>query len=681
MAGSKRLEDGATVAVVGGGPAGAFSAIHLLRAARNCSRELRVIVFESRCRASGKAAGSQAGPYTGCPLCAGGISPRLHDALAALGISLPPRIIQANISSITAQGNWKSVYLPVPPNRRMSSVFRGTLPFGQHFPEDCFDALLLRSAQEMGAELIGSRVIRAAYDGDGKVELSYQLGNIERILKADFAIFAGGVKERSDRAHAHPTTMELFQALQPDYVPPRLRKALIFELESQDVSGMAEAGELHYVESSSAQLRLEMCSLLSKRGYITVSLIGKSVDESCSHQQNLNVIKDFLGQQQIRQVLPPQMQLKVRCICNPNLVVGTARMPFGERMAAVGDMATSRQYKDGILSAHNMAARIAHTVIADGVDGRSLAHGYGRLIDSIRKDNRYSTIIFVLYRWFFVNRLLSRIIYQAFVSEKKTRSESRRSFKRIFWAISSGDQSYQEIAWAMIRPGTLWLIFRGGFLVTVRNLLAEAFFGINWRGIARFPTAVSRDDLVARRSELLPTLTWGDGEADPPEFECIYSIRIRARPETVRGLLAQFGESGRPYLKPRWVKIFRTRGEPLQEGSVIQYRVFGGLISFSIEQQTSIREDLIPYKVKGGFADSGLFCFEVKQLPAGFTMLTVYLVFNYARGRTRAGRIFAWLFKRLFPEFIHDVLWNQAFCQLKQVAERRDAVSWEVNLG
>jgi hypothetical protein len=149
----------------------------------------------------------------------------------------------------------------------------------------------------------------------------------------------------------------------------------------------------------------------------------------------------------------------------------------------------------------------------------------------------------------------------------------------------------------------------------------------------------------------------------------------------VRGLLAQFGESGRPYLNPRWVKIFRTCGEPLQEGSVIQYRVFGGLISFSIEQQPRIREDLIAYKVKGGFADAGLFCFEVKQLPAGFTMLTVYLVFNYARGSTRAGRIFAWLFKRLFPEFIHDVLWNQAFCQLKQVAERRDTVSWEVNLG
>jgi hypothetical protein len=578
------------------------------------------------------------------------------------------------------QGNWKSVYLPVPASRRMSSVYRGTLPFGQHLPEDCFDALLLRAAVDTGAQLIGSRVFRAAYDSNGRIDLSYQLNSIENVLKVDFAIFAGGVNDKTDRAHTLPDSMELFRQLQPDYVPPRLRKAIIFELESQAGSAMAQDGQLHYVESSSGKLRLDMCSLLSKRSYITVSLVGESVDESGTHQQNLNVIKDFLAQQQIRRVLPPQMQLNVRCVCNHRLVVGTATMPFGERIAAVGDMATSRQYKDGILAAHNMAASIADTVITGGVDSRSLALGYGRMIESIRNDNRYCGIIFVLYRWFFVNPILSRIIYQAFVTEKKTCSESQRKFKNIFWAISSGDQSYQQIAWAMIRPGTLWLIFRGGFVVTVRNLLAEAFFGISWRGIARFATAVSKDDLGARRSELLPALTWSASDAHLPEFECIYSIRIRAKPETVRGLLAQFGEASRPYLNPYWVNIRRIRGQPLQEGSVIQYRVFRGLISFSIELQPSIREDLIVYKVNGGFADGGLFCFEVKPLPAGLTMLTIYLVFDYARGQTRVGRIFAWMFKRLFPEFIHDILWNHAFCQLKQVAEQRDTVAWEVNI-
>ncbi len=680
MNGAKGLKDGATIAVVGGGPAGAFSAIHLLKQARALGRSVRVVVFESRCHPSSKEPGELAGPYVGCPQCAGGVSPRLHDALAALGISLPPEVVQASISSITVQGNWKSVYLPVPPTRPMSSVFRGTLPFGQHLPGNCFDALLLRAATEAGAELVGSRVFGAVYGSDGKIDLSYQLNHMETVLKADFAVFSGGVNDKTDRAHTLPTSMELFQRLQPGYVPPRLRKALIFELEATAATGMGEGGELHFIESSSGKLRLDMCSMISKRGYITVSLIGKSVDESFSHQQNLSVIKDFLGLSSVRRVLPPQMQLRVRCICNPSLVVGTAKMPFGERVAAVGDMATSRQYKDGILAAHNMAASLSETAMTTGVDCRSLASGYGRMIDSIEKDNRYASVIFVLYRWFFVNPLLSRIIYQTFVSEKKSRTESHREFKNIFWAISSGDLTYEEIAWSMLRPETLWLIFKGGFLVTVRNMFTELFFGISWGGIPRFTTAVSKDDLSARRSELLPAHTWSGPEMRLPEFECIYSIRIHSGVEAVLGLLAQFGEKGRPYLNPRWLRISRTRGEPLQEGSVIQYTILWGAISFSIEQQPSSREGLIVYKVNGGFADGGLFCFDVKPLAESRCLMTIYLVFDYVRGRTLFGRLFWRLFKLLFPEFIHEVLWNHALCELKQVAELRDSVSWEMHV-
>jgi hypothetical protein len=677
---AERLEEGATIAVVGGGPAGAFSAIHLLQQARQRGLAIRVIIFESRCQPAATERGATAETYTGCPQCAGGISPRLHDALADLGITLPPAVIQASISSITVQGNWKSIYLPVPPTRTMSSVFRGTLPFGQHLPEDCFDALLLRVATDAGAEVIGSRVFRAAYDSKGRVDLSYQVNNIETVLKADFAIFAGGVNDRVDKSHTLPTAMELFHQIQPAYFPPRLRKALIFELEAKDATGMAEEGELHFVESSSGKLRLDMCSMLSKRGYITVSLIGRSVDGSFSHQQNLNVIKDFLSLPQIRRVLPPQMRLCVRCICNPSLVVGTARMPFGDRVAAVGDMATSRQYKDGILAAHNMAASIAATVFTTGVDCPSIASGYGGIIADIEKDNRYAAVIFGLYRSFFVNPMLSRIIYQAYTTEKKSKTSDQRRFRNIFWAISSGDLTYEEIAKALLRPATLWLVFRGGFLVTLRNWLAELFFAIRWRGIARFTTAVSRDDLSARRSELLPAYSWSAADAHMPEFECIYSIRIRAGIETVRGLLAQFGEKDRPYLNPRWVKIRRTSGEPLHEGSVIRYSLFWGAMSFSIEQQPSSREDLIVYKVDGGFADGGLFCFEVKPLPAGYCLLTIYLVFDYARGSSPIGRVVWGLFRLLFPEFIHDVLWNHALCSLKQTAELRDAVSWEVNI-
>ena len=673
------LQDGDTVAIVGGGPAGAFSALHLLSQARQRGRRLRVVIFERSCQPGDDLSDSLSGPYAGCPQCAGGISPGLYEALEALDIGLPPEVIQASIGSITVQGNWKSIILPMPRDRKMYSVYRGTLPFGQHHTH-CFDAMVLGKAVEAGAELIGAGVCSAAYRADGRVQLGYLAHGMEAQLTADFVVFASGVNQKADKAGAVPTVMDLFRQLQPGFIPPRLRKALIFELEAQAATGAALQGELHYIESSSAHLQLDMCSIVSKRGFITVTLVGKSVDRASTHKQNLQVIRDFLALPQILRALPPRMRPTIRCICNPNLVVGTATRPVGQRIAAVGDMATCRQYKDGILSAHTMAESLAAAVFDEGIDVASLEAGYVPTIARFRRDNRYATLIFILYRWFFTNPFLSRIIYQTFASEKKARPEKLRRFKRIFWSISSGDGAYRDIAWSMVRPSTLWLILWGGFYTTLRNGLGELFFGLDWRGIARVPTAVSRRELKAKRVTLLPDQTRAGLLGRLPEFECMYTIHIRAAPETAMSLLAQFGEEDRPYLNPRWVSIRRTAGAPLEEGAVISYRVFGGLIAFSIELQPATGDKLLVYKVTDGFAHGGSFVFEVEALPSGYCDLTIYLAFDYVRGHTLPERIYWRLFKLFFPEFIHDVLWNHALCEIKHRAETRDPVSWQMQL-
>ena len=669
------LQDGATVAVIGGGPAGAFSAIHLLSQARQHGRQIRVLVFERNCQPSDEHPQQLWGAYAGCPQCAGGISPRLYAVLQGLGIELQPAVIQASIGSITVQGNWKSIVLPVPRDRPMLSVYRGSLPFGQHH-QHCFDAMMLGIACDAGAELIGSAV--HSYDAAGKMELGYLLRGQQTQLTADFAIFAGGVNETPNKSSAEPNLIDIFQQLQPRYTPPRLRKALIFELEELGGTDKARPGELHFIESSAPHLQLEMCSILSKRGYITVSLVGKSVDQSSSNQQNMRVIKDFLALPQIGRAMPPHMQPAIRCICNPYMVVGTASRPFGSRIAAVGDMATSRHYKDGILAAHNMAESLARTLVEEGIDERSLATGYGPTIADFKRDNRYATLIFFLYRRFFTNPFLSRVIYQAFASEKKAKPEKLRTFKRVFWAISSGDATYKEIAWSMFRPATVWLVLWGGVFTTLRNGAGEWFFGLDWRGIGRVPTAVSRREFKAKRVDLLNDRMRSGLLGRLPEFECMYTVCIHAAAEKVLALLAQFGEEGRPYLNPRWVRIRRTAGEPLAVGSVISYTIFGGFISFSIELQPDTGDDMLIYKVRDGFVGGGEFVFEVKPLPGGYCDLTIYLAFDYARGSSPWGRVYWRLFKLLFPEFIHEVLWNHALCELKHVAEARDPVSWQV---
>ena len=425
------LADGDTVAVIGGGPAGSFSAMHLLRQSRARGKHIRVVIFEPRCMPDNNFTTSLSGHYAGCPQCAGGISPRLNDALMNLGVELQPEVIQASIGSITVQGKWKSITIPVPRDRRMYSVFRGTLPHGQH-DSDCFDAMLLNIAVTSGAELIGSRVEGVNYRPGGSLILDYQAHGVPAQIGASFAIFSGGVNTSPGRQRGTPALMELFQQLQPAYRPPRTRRALIFELETPAGRGEALQGELHFIESSAAKLQLDMCSVLSKRSYITVTLVGRSVDRAQSHQQNLQVIRDFLELPRVQSTLSPQSESNIRCICNPKMVVGTAIRPFGERIAAVGDMATSRQYKDGILSAHDMAESLVSALFDEGIDEHSLAAGYGPTITGFKRDNQYATLIFLLYRWFFINPFLSRIIYQTFASEKKAKPEKLRSFKRIF---------------------------------------------------------------------------------------------------------------------------------------------------------------------------------------------------------------------------------------------------------
>jgi hypothetical protein len=121
------LEEGSTIAVAGGGPAGAFFAIHFLRRARELRRKSRVVILERRLAPCGAACGAAGVELTRCGYSAGGISPLLNDALRKLSLRLPPEVLQSHIHSITVQGYWKNIELDVPGEREIVAVSRGGL--------------------------------------------------------------------------------------------------------------------------------------------------------------------------------------------------------------------------------------------------------------------------------------------------------------------------------------------------------------------------------------------------------------------------------------------------------------------------------------------------------------------------------------------------------------------------
>lgn len=85
---NKPLAEGATVAVIGGGPAGSFFALAMQRQMARLGKRFRVVILEKK-KELGIHQHAFAMAYReGCNYCAGGISPRMNDVLGALGLGI-----------------------------------------------------------------------------------------------------------------------------------------------------------------------------------------------------------------------------------------------------------------------------------------------------------------------------------------------------------------------------------------------------------------------------------------------------------------------------------------------------------------------------------------------------------------------------------------------------------------
>jgi hypothetical protein len=261
-------------------------------------------------------------------------------------------------------------------------------------------------------------------------------------------------------------------------------------------------------------------------------------------------------------------------------------------------------------------------------------------------------------------------MYQSFATEFKKRDEHSRPLGAVLWKIASGTADYREVLREMFSFKALRSILVGA-AVTVRNVACEVLFGLKWGKSGRYPTVVLKEKRQKVKQFLASKLGMELDESS--DFERMYVIKIRGSEEEIMEELAKFGHADARFLNLRFVEVRRICGLPNEVGSIIRYKV--PFIGLGAELRLTKRVDFgtLLYQLNERLSNRGKLVFNVARTKDGNNKLSIYAAFDYKRGKTFAGRALWRCARMLFPEFVHDVVWNHALCTIKEDIELHSA--------
>jgi flavin-dependent dehydrogenase len=480
---SLKLTQGARVGVIGGGPAGSLFSYFLLDMAQRIDLNLQVDLYEQKDF-------SNPGP-AGCNMCGGVISESLVQTLATEGINLPPSVVQRGIDSSVVHMDAGTVRIRTPVDeKRIASVHRGVGPRGlKEIKWASFDGYLLKLAKEKGVNVIMERVIEVDWENNlPKVKTR----NTESPTYELLGVAVG----------VNSTTLDLFEKLiGVNYELPRVIKTYI----SDFFVGQAKVQE-HFGNAMHVFLldipRLEFGAIIPKGEYVTVCLLGEHTDTK--------VAQLFLSHPQVKQCFPDDWDIpEMFCHCSPRMNIGSAPVPFSNRMVFLGDCGVSRLYKDGIGAAYRTAKAAATTVIFEGVATRDFRQHYLSTCQDISRDNRIGKIIFSFTGLVKKSQFIANGILRMTTGEQQ-RNVVQQSMSSILWDLFTGSASYRSISLRALHPLLMGKLFW--------NIIAGSF-----KPVGNHPIG---EEVLSGKSDL--GKTYQDGEIIVHEGEagtCMYVIQ------------------------------------------------------------------------------------------------------------------------------------------------------------
>lgn len=435
-----RLTGGSQVAVIGGGPAGSFFSYFLLEMANRVHLDIRVDIYEPRDF-------SLQAPR-GCNMCGGIISETLVQYLAAEGINLPSTVVQRGIDSYMMHMDVGSGRIGTPrQEKRIAAVHRGGGPRGiRERRWDSFDGYLLSLAVEKGAQIIPKRVIGVDWI-DGRPQVQVPGGEAREY---DLLAVATGI---------NTSALNLFKDANFDYQPPGTTKTAIREYYlGMDTIGQYMGSSMHVFLLDLP--RLEFAALIPKGDFVTVCLLGKSIDNE--------LLKDFLNTPQVRSCFPPDWHWdELACNCMPRINIHGSAQPQGDRIVFIGDCGVSRLYKDGIGAAYRTAKAAAKTAVFHGVSEDDFAQHYWPTCKAIENDNNIGKFIFIvvrlIQRFQFARRGVLRM-----VSREQQNANGNQRMSGVLWDTFTGSAPYRDVFLRTLHPA-----FLGSFLWNVVRSIAS----------------------------------------------------------------------------------------------------------------------------------------------------------------------------------------------------------------
>ncbi len=419
-----RLRDGASVGVIGAGPAGSFFALHLSDLLSKAGRKARITLIDRKVFSS-------IGP-SGCNMCAGAIGPSAVGKIRLLPVPFDENVVSRIADGYEIHGKDVSVIVRNSNRGEIYTVFRGGGPVRQRAGTKSFDQYLLDAAVALGAEFLNVLVSEIERMGEG-YRLRFSDGSSRDF---DFIVGAFGVNSsisgKLGTGYRPPDTWHTVQGEIPagnEFIVGTLRN------------------RIHIVPAIGRNIRF--LAITPKEEILTLTGIGE-------HVKIRDLENERSGNRALAALLPEGA--RILCHCHPKIPVGVARHPYSERMGIVGDAFISRYLKNGIESSYDTSRVLAEAIVSHGVSEAAMReHFYGPCIRQFRYDNVYGRLLFGIYESVLRKGHLSDSYLKSVKSEAASGNMTQ---ERILWSVFTGDSPYREIAREAFTPRALWDLFR-----------------------------------------------------------------------------------------------------------------------------------------------------------------------------------------------------------------------------